>query len=719
MLGEQRPPLARWTLFVLRHRRFVAAGWVAAVVLGVAAAVAVPRHLVNSFDIPGTDSARATAALARGFVDRPDGAFTIVYRVRDPFDRRLQRVVRDRLEGAARTLPGGRLETFRAGSGVIYGDLGTSLTLQQAKVRIEPLRRWLRAAGPPAAVVTGQPALQHDLDPVLASDLRRGELAAIPLAVVVLAFVLGISLALALPFVFAACSVAATLALLYLASRFTATSPYAVNLVELIGLGLAVDYSLLAVRRYRDELAHTATREEAVVRTMATAGRTVVFSGVAVAIGLALLLAVPIPFIRTLGLAGLLVPLVAIAAALTLQPVLLSLCGPRAVAAMRVRFRISAPWAALARGVMRRRWPVLLVTTAVLLAAALPLRSLVLTPGSLAGLQRGTEATRGLLELRQASGPGVVTPAQIVVDGGSPGAARTPAVHAAVERLVRGVSHDLEAYVVARGPAAPYFSADGRYVRVFLVGRHTFGAEASQRLIARVRRIVIPAARFPAGTRVAVGGAAAQGVDFLARVYGYFPWFVLLSLATTYLVLVRAFRSLLLPLKAILMNALTVAASYGLLVVVFAPAPIEAWIPIFLFATLFGLSMDYEVFLVSRMREAWDCGADNVEAVARGLERTGGLITASALVMAASFGGFAIGSIPGLRQLGTGLVIAVLLDATVVRLLLVPALMAVMGRWNWWLPEWLGRPRGRPSVSSNCGTKCYEQPVFVPQSRHV
>ena len=701
MLGEQRPSLERWTLFVLRHRRAVAAAWGVAVALGVAAAIAVPRHLVNSFDVSGTDSARATAALARGFGDRPDGTFTVVFRVHNPFDQRLQRELRNRLERGARTLPGGRLETFRAGSGVIYGDLGTALTLQQAKPLTEPLRRWLQAAGAPAAVVTGEPAIQHDLDPVLASDLRSGELVAVPLAALVLAFVLGISIALLLPFVFAACSVAATLALLYVAARFTAISPYAVNLVELIGLGLAVDYSLLAVRRYRDELALAETREAAVVRTMATAGRTIVFSGVAVAIGLALLLAVPVPFIRTLGLAGLLVPLVAVAAALTLQPVLLGMCGPRAVAAVRVPFRIAAPWARLARGVMRHRWPVLLVTSAALLAAALPLRSLVLTPGSLASLPRGTEATRGLGELRSAFGPGAVTPTQIVVDGGATGAARAAPIHAALDRLVRGLADDPEVYVVAVGPAAPYVSADGRYARVFVVGRHAFGAGASRRLVAHIRSVTIPAARFPVGARVTVGGAAAQGVDFIARVYGFFPWLVLLSLVTTYLVLVRAFRSLVLPLKAILLNGLTVAASYGLLVAVFSPAPVEAWIPVFLFATLFGLSMDYEVFLVSRMREAWDRGADNVEAVACGLERTGGLITASALVMAVSFGGFAIGSIPGLRQLGTGLVIAVLLDATVVRLLLVPALMAILGRWNWWLPGWDAPPeRDIPSGAS-------------------
>ena len=691
MHSEQRPLLERWTLFVLRHRWQVLAVWLAALAVGVAAAVALPGHLANSYEIPGTDSARADAALARGFGERPDGTFTVVFRVRDSSDRRLQRELRDRLERAARVVPGGRLATFRVGGGAIYGEVATTLGLQQAKPLTERLRAALGRGGGPAALVTGPPAIQHDLDPVLSSDLRRGEAFAIPLAVIVLALMLGLSLALALPFVFAACTVSATLALLYLCARFVAITPYAMNVVELIGLGLAVDYSLLVVTRYREELARAETRDEAVVRTMATAGRAVVFSGLAVAIGLALLLFMPVPFIRTLGLAGLLIPLVSIAAALTLQPVLLSCCGPRAVASVGFA-RLQAPWAALARLVMRRRWPVLLATAAVLVAAVVPLRSLSLTPGSLAGLPRGAEATRGLVELRRAFGPGAVTPTEIVVDAGGRGAARTAAVHAAVGRLAGRLSRDPEVYVVALGSREPYVSANGRFARVFVVGRHEFGAVASRRLVARMRDTLVPASRFPAWARVDVGGAAPQGVDFLGRIDAFFPWLVLFALALTYVVLVKAFRSLLLPLKAIVLNALTVAASYGLLVAIF-DRPIEAWVPVVLFATLFGLSMDYEVFLVSRMREAWDSGAGNSEAVALGLERTGGLISASALVMAASFGGLAIGSIPALRQLGTGLVIAVLLDATLVRALLVPALMAILGRWNWWLPRMRNRRR--------------------------
>jgi putative drug exporter of the RND superfamily len=713
------PRLARWTLLVLRHRRPVLLGWLAVLAAGVAAAVLLPSHLVSSFTVPGSDSQRAEAVLAREFGERPPGTFTVVFRVHHASDRHMQARLRQRLERAAAALPGGRLGTFRVGAGVVYGEIGTTLGIQQAKRYTNDLRRALRTDGGPPALVTGQPAIQHDLDPVLASDLRRGEAIAIPLAVLVLAFVLGLSVALALPFVFAACSIAGTLVLLYVVARFVSVTPYAINLVELIGLGLAVDYSLLIVCRYREELRRGATRDEAVVRTMTSAGRAVVFSGMAVAIGLSLLLFVPVPFIRAMGLAGLLIPIVSIVAALTLQPALLSLCRGRAFAEP---VRLSAPWEALARTIMRRPLAVLVPTAALLLAAAAPVFLMQLGPGSLASLPRTTEATRALVVLRNGFGAGALTPTQIVVDTGEPGGGRRPEVTAAVERLAHRIFHDPETYVVASGTRAPYVSSDGRAARVFVIGRHEYGLPASRALVDRVRNLHVPGASFPAGSRVYTGGAPPQGVDFLSRSYASFPWLVLAALAVTYLVLVRAFRSLLLPLKAVLLNLLSVAASYGLLVAVFRhgigadllgverSTQIEGWIPIFLFATLFGLSMDYEVFMVSRMREGWDRDHDNVQAVAHGLERTGGLITAAALVMALSFGGFVLGSVPGLQQLGFGLVAAVLIDATLVRALLVPSLMAVLGGWNWWLPTRLGRlaassalPARRPAVAPTLG----------------
>jgi putative drug exporter of the RND superfamily len=695
-VSPPRSPLERWTPLVLRFRWAVAAAWLVVLGVGAYTSLLLPGHLASSFAVPGTESDRAASALARGFGERPEGTFTVVFGVEHSSNKQLQARLRQRLERGARVLPGGRVGILRAGGGVVYGELETTLGLQAAKGYTERLRVALESRNGPAALVTGQPAIQHDLDPQLASDLRRGEALAIPLALLVLAFVLGLSVALAIPFAFAACTIAGTLALLYASARFVAITPYATNLVELIGLGLAVDYSLLIVCRYREELGSAPTREEAIGRTMASAGRAVVFSGVAVAIGLALLLFVPVPFIRTMGLAGLLIPLVSIAAALTLQPVLLSFCGPRAVTGIRLPRIVS--WARLARTIMRRPLAVLLPTAAVLLAAAAPAFHLHVTPGSLASLPTSNEATRGLAELRDAFGPGALTPTEVVVDSGRNGGVRTPAVRAAMERLADGLFHDPELYVVALGRKPPYVSADGRYARVFAVGRHEFGEPPSRRLVERIREHHVPAASFPVVTSVSTGGAAPQGVDFLSRAYEFFPWLVAVALALTYLVLARAFRSLLLPLKAVILNLLSVAASYGVLVLVFGD--VEGWIPIFLFATLFGLSMDYEVFLVSRMREAWDTGRDNVEAVAHGLERTGGLITAAALVMAASFGGFVLGSIPGLQAFGLGLALAVLIDATLVRGLLLPASMAIMGRWNWWLPARISRraPLGMEAV---------------------
>ncbi len=355
------PLLGRWTLLVLRFRWPVLAAWVAVLAGGVYASALLPAHLANSFAVPGSESERAEAVLARDFGQRPEGTFTVVFPVRHSSDQRLQKRLRERLEGAAHVLPGGHLGTFRAGGGVVYGELETSLSLQRAKAYTEPLRRAVGAD----ALVSGQPAIQHDLEPQLASDLRRGQALALPLALLVLAFVLGLSLALAIPFLFAACTIAGTLAVLYGAAHLFSITSYATNLVELIGLGLAVDYSLLIVCRYREELRDDSSREDAIVRTMASAGRAVVFSGVAVAIGLALLLFVPVPFIRTMGLAGLLIPLVSIVAALTLQPALLSLYGRRALVGLRVPrlgWRRREPWAALARAIMRRPLWVLVPT---------------------------------------------------------------------------------------------------------------------------------------------------------------------------------------------------------------------------------------------------------------------------------------------------------------------------------------------------------------------
>src|ERR1039458_2658861 len=370
----------RWTRAVLRLRLIVLACWLAVLVVGVLSAARLPALLSNSLAVPGTGSEAAQTILPRHFHERPDGTFTVVFVVRNPSQRALGALQR-RLADAARAVPQGHATALRKGEGIVYGEVATALDLQHAKGWTVALRRALRKPGFPVAYVTGEPAIQHDLDPILSADLRRGGTIALPIALLGLVAVLGVSAAVLIPFVFAACTITATLAVLYLIAHALTISSYAPNLVELIGLGLAIDYSLLMVYRFREELARGAPPtaasisgsphsfeavgvDEAVVRTMQTAGRAIVFSGVAVAIGLAVVLIMPVPLMRSLGVDGLLGPLlslVASAAAVTLQPVLLSLFGRRGMRAVRVRAlrrsasaRESDLWARLAGAIMRR-----------------------------------------------------------------------------------------------------------------------------------------------------------------------------------------------------------------------------------------------------------------------------------------------------------------------------------------------------------------------------
>jgi RND superfamily putative drug exporter len=496
---------------------------------------------------------------------------------------------------------------------------------------------------------------------------------------------------------------------------------YVTNLVQLIGLGIAIDYSLLIVYRFREELERGGSKDDAIVRTMATAGRAVLFSGATVAIGLALLLFMPLPFIRSMGVGGFLIPLVSIAAAATLQPALLSVYGRRGVKRVHVAEwlrskgvplpHLAGPdvehgfWARLARWIMQRPVVFFSIGACALVLAALPVIWLELTPGSAQGIPQTPSSVRGLNVLRAAVGPGALSPTQIVVAG-----AKTPGVQPALARLRSSLEADPEVAFVQTGTGPRFVDPSGRYEQMIVDGRHEYGDAPAQSFVHRLRNTMIPNAHFPPDVRVYAGGGPPQGVDFLTKSYNAFPWLVLAVLVFTYLLLMRAFRSMILPLKAVLLNLLSVAASYGMLVVFFKWGvgkdvfglyqfpQVEGWIPIFLFAMLFGLSMDYEVFLVSRMRETWDEEHDNVRAVSYGLERTGMIITAAAIIMVAAFSGFVAGSIVGLQQFGLGLAVAILVDATIVRALLVPALMAWFGRWNWWLPPRLARiVRVKPS----------------------
>jgi putative drug exporter of the RND superfamily len=712
----------RWTLACLRFRWGILACWLCVFVAGGYALTKLSALQSNTFTVPGTDSERVRSVLERAYGERSDGTFTVVFQVRDSSSSGLRVRLQQRIEQAARVMPSGKATPLiPGGQRVLFGDIVSTLNLAEAKGYTDEV---VAAIGQPSgarAYVTGAAAIQHDLDPIFDEDLQQGEAIAIPIALAVLLAVFGLSAAITIPFIFAGATVMGTLGIVYVLAHWMTTPTYVTNLVFLIGLGIAVDYSLLIVYRFREELHRGRTKDEAIVRTMQTAGRAVIFSGATVAIGLALLIFMPLPFMRGMGVGGFLIPVVSIAAAVTLQPALLSLYGLAGTRrlhvadALRSRLRVPFPrfqgtvdvergfWARLARSIMRRPVAYLSAGAALLVAAAIPVYGLQLTPGSVEGIPRYPQAVRGFDVLTEAVGPGAVTPTQVLVDAGENGAVRRPETLRALEALVDKLRADPEIVATFYEPGGRFIDPSGRYALILAAGAHEYGEEPSQEFVRRLRNRILPATSFPRGVTVRAGGGPPQGVDFLTRAYDTFPWLVAAVLVLTYLLLLRAFRSLLLPLKAVLLNLLSVAASYGMLVVVFKWGvgrelfglyqfdQVEGWIPIFLFAMLFGLSMDYEVFLVSRMREAWDERGDNVGAVAEGLERTGRIVTAAAIVMVAAFSGFVAGHIIGLQQFGMGLAIAIFVDATLVRAILVPALMAIMGRYNWWLPARVAR----------------------------
>ena len=713
---------------MIRWRWAVLAVWIVVLVLSVAALSGLSDLLTNRFSLPGTDTERAETILEDHFGQKSTGSFTIVAKGAPGSADALLPELEAAAARASAQLPTSEVATVQP----VADDLVSALVVSNlepadAKGYTDDMREAIGEIPGAEVYVSGQAAIEYDLDPVFAEDLKVGEFyIAIPIALLILVFVFG-TLAFLIPFLFAIAAIPATLGIIWIFAHFLELTTYLQNLVMLIGFGIAVDYSLLVVYRYREELRRGASREDAVVRTMQTAGRAVVFSGTAVAIGLALMLAMPLPFMRGFGLGGLIIPAVSVVCALTLLPVLLYFLTHRLD---RVRLIPSAIanrrdaetnfWTRLAGAIMRRPLAVALATAGVLLAIATPVFWMEVGPGTNKGIPQDLEGVQGLNVISEAVGEGALAPTTIVIDTGRAGGAERPEVQTALASLQEELRADPEVAQIDFGEGQQFVDPTGRYLRLDVVGKSEYGVEPALDFVDRLRDGIVPASRFPTGVAVYAGGGPPSGVDFLERTYGAFPWLILAVLALTYLLLLRAFRSLVLPLKAILLNVLSIGAAYGLLVIFFkwggAEAfglitfdQIEGWIPIFVFAMVFGLSMDYEVFLVSRMREEWDAGATNEQAIVEGLAKTGRIVTAAGLIMFAAFCGFIAGSILGLQQFGFGLAAAIILDVTIVRALLVPSVMKLAGRWNWWLPTKVARvarvkpsplaPRGRPAVS--------------------
>jgi RND superfamily putative drug exporter len=466
-------------------------------------------------------------------------------------------------------------------------------------------------------------------------------------------------------------------------SAITDVSMIVEFLVALIGLGVAIDYALLIVVRWREERAHGLGAEEAVVRAMETAGRAVVFSGTTVAIGLLAMVVLPLPFLRSIGFAGMLIPLVSVIVAMTLLPIVLARFGHR-LDWPRVRDdeRASRSWTSWARWVVRRRW--LATAGALALLAALVLAATSLRPGTpnVDTLSKQGDARAGLLDLeRSGIGPGALAPIEVL----------TPAARAeGVAAALRGVPGVHGAFL----DASPGWRRAGAAV-VDVIPTDEGSTAAGRSTLDRVRTVAHASA-----PGVRVGGMGAENADFVSAIYGSFPVMIALIALLTFLLLARAFRSLLLPLKAVILNVISVAAAWGVITLVWqeghgshvlwgiaATHSVTAWIPLMVFAFLFGLSMDYEVFILSRMREEYDASGETRTAVVRGIGRTGRLVTSAALILFLAFVSMASGPERDVKVFATGLAAGILLDATVIRALLVPAIVSLFGRWNWWLPE--------------------------------
>ncbi len=712
-----------WTRRIIHHRKKVLAAWLVLFVIGGYGAANVGKLLSNRFSVPGSDAERGLDLLKDRFNERGDGAFTLVFQAdrpvaKSPAFRRQAAAAAQQAAGAiAGAKPG---PVLPASPTVAYVQVQTPLENADAADKTTVVREATPPIPGTTTYLSGFPAINHDTQKIYNDDLARGESIAIPIALIVLAFMFGTLVAIGVPFAFALVTIPSTLGAIWIIAHFMDMAIYVTNVVTLIGFAIAIDYSMLVVFRFREELTKTESTEEALLTTMRTAGRATLFSGGTVAIGLALLLFMPLPFMRSMGMGGLLVPLISIAASATFLPALLAVLGrkinrfrviPKRILASRAEGRPGF-WTRLSRSIMRR--PVLYLVGAggLMVALAIPALQLHLTGGDNRGVPLTTESTKGLALLEDTLGPGALAPNQIAIDTHQPGGATQPATLAAERRLVADLRRDPEvdprtiqapilagpaAAGIARAQKASLIDEQRQVIQIRAAARSDSGTTRAVDLVQRIREEYVPGAGFQ-DADVWVSGAPAFGVDFIDRAYAAFPWLVLAVLVLSYLLLLRAFRSVVLPLKAVLLNVLSVAATYGVLVLVFQhgvhsvlglepSSQIEAWIPIFLFAMLFGLSMDYEVFLLSRMREEWDLHHDNERAVASGLEHTGRIITAAAIIMIAAFSGFTSGSFVGLQEFGIGLSAAILFDATVVRALLVPALMKLLGDWNWYLPE--------------------------------
>ncbi len=551
--------------------------------------------------------------------------------------------------------------------------------------------------------IGGPDVVNPEIGEQVSSDLARAELIAFPLLFLLSLWVFRSLVAALLPPLVGALSIVTTFLVMRLVdAEFTSLSIYALNLVTGIGLGLAIDYSLFMVSRFREELAGQADTATAIVRTLQTAGRTVLFSSLTVAAALASLLVFPLRFLYSMGIGGVIVALAAMVVSLTVLPAVLAALGPRVNAGAPKFLRRSADatarpatsggWYRLAKWVMRRPGTVAMVTAGALIVLGLPFLRIAFVPADYRMLPAGSEARQVAETIDRDFGAFASDPIQVVAR----------ATETDDEQLARYA--DSLRDVPGAGAVSDPRRLDPETVLVDVLPPGDPLSERNREVVRDVREVDAPV---PA----AVGGAAARFVDQQDTLGDYLPLALALLVLTTVVLLFLMTGSVVLPIKALLMNLLTLSASFGLVVLIFqdghlegvldfqSAGGIEATQPVLLFAIAFGLATDYGVFLLSRIKEARDSGLDDREAVAFGVERTGRIVTAAALLFCVAIGAFATSGILFIKLLGVGTALAVAIDATIIRAFLVPALMALLGKWNWWAPAPLARLHARIGVT--------------------
>jgi RND superfamily putative drug exporter len=686
--------MRRWAEFVLTHRKWVVLFWLVVMVAGGALAGKTTSRLTVDFSLPGQPGTEAAKKIEQTFGNGGDTQPFLIS-VTPPQGQVLtgnESAVASAFTAVGTTVPNLRIvdEANTGDKAFRTKDDRTAYALAFYHFSASPtftlptdeIRAALEAAKPAGSTVgvTGNDALavgDSNTGPGVLAETMIGALGALA----VLAFVFASFLAV-LPLIVAAVSILTTFLLLLPLTYLTDVSFIVQFLIALIGLGVAIDYSLLFVTRWREERDHGRENHEAVAVAMETAGHAVIFSGVTVAIGLIALVVLPVPFMRSMGMAGALIPLASVATTLSLTPAILGGIGPRADwPKIRHENRASRAWSRWAAAVVRRRW----------IAAGGALLALFALIAVFFGVKIGMASSESLAK----NGPAYEA-LQTLEHGGVTTGSLTPIEVLVQQDKAQAVASELakvpkvERALVSTDPASV---RNGQTVVVLIPDRETVNSKS----IGVVKDVKKAAKNLPGV--VGVTGIGAAQIDFLHAVYGNFPLMLSLIALLTYVLLVRAFRSLLLPLKAVLLNLVSLAATYGVMVLfwqhgvgsdalfgIAATGAITFWIPLMVFAFLFGLSMDYEVFILSRIREEYDGAQSTNAAVIEGIGRTGRLVTSAALILFLAFAALASGPGTDLKVMATGLGFGILLDATIVRSLLVPSLISLFGSWNWYLP---------------------------------